>query len=235
MAAPVQRLVLLPGLDGTGELFAGLVNALGDRLTAKSVRYPSDESLSLVELAGLVVCGLPASEPLVIVAESFSTPVAIFCAAKHPTNLEGLVLCAGFAASPVHRWLRFLVLWGSRLWRASWTPDFAFRFLLTGTDAPQALIPQVRRAVSSVRPRVLSRRISAVLTCDVLKELSEVTVPILYIQAEQDRLVPPSCFDAIYRINPRTQRESIAGPHLLLQRKPLETARAIAAFVEHLE
>jgi hypothetical protein len=41
------------------------------------------------------------SEPFVLLAESFSTPVAIRVAAENPTNLKGLILCAGFATSPV--------------------------------------------------------------------------------------------------------------------------------------
>ena len=38
----VPHLVLLPGLDGTGELFAPLVKAFGDDVTSSVVRYGSE-------------------------------------------------------------------------------------------------------------------------------------------------------------------------------------------------
>jgi pimeloyl-[acyl-carrier protein] methyl ester esterase len=50
----------------------------------------------------------PVSEPFVILAESFSSSPAIQYAATNPTNLKGLVLCSGFAASPIKGILRYI-------------------------------------------------------------------------------------------------------------------------------
>src|ERR1700688_5080921 len=43
---PAKHLVLLPGLDGTGELFADFIAALPESWTTATVAYPSDRFLS---------------------------------------------------------------------------------------------------------------------------------------------------------------------------------------------
>ena len=47
------HLVLLPGMDGTGELFGPLTRALPDDVAVTIVRFPSDELLSYEELLGI--------------------------------------------------------------------------------------------------------------------------------------------------------------------------------------
>ena len=69
------KLVLLPGMDGTGELFAGFAMALPEWIHPQVVRYPR-EHLSLTDLLLTVRSALLKSEPFVILAESFSTPIA---------------------------------------------------------------------------------------------------------------------------------------------------------------
>src|SRR5258706_10705016 len=46
-------LVLLPGMDGTGELFGPLVSALGADFKATIVKYPTEKLLSYVDLTKL--------------------------------------------------------------------------------------------------------------------------------------------------------------------------------------
>jgi pimeloyl-ACP methyl ester carboxylesterase len=90
----MPTLVLLPGMDGTGELFANLVDAMPEPFELITVRYPTDQELSYSELKAFVQAACPVSRPFVLLAESFSTPAAIQYAATMPPNLCGLVLCA---------------------------------------------------------------------------------------------------------------------------------------------
>jgi pimeloyl-[acyl-carrier protein] methyl ester esterase len=179
------KLVLLPGMDGTGMLFAGFVTALPESFETMTVRYPTDRPLSNLELEGIVRAACPVTEPFMLVAESFSTPLAIQYAASNPVNLEGLVLCAGFATSPVRGWRRLLGWLLSPLVFRVPLPNLAAKLWLVGPDAPPSLLATVRAAVSSVQPRVLAARLRAVLGCDVRAELCRVAAPVLYIQAKQ--------------------------------------------------
>lgn len=63
------QLVLLPGFDGTGELFWPLRAALGEDVASATVRYDAERSLD--EYIDSVARILP-HENAVLVAESFS-------------------------------------------------------------------------------------------------------------------------------------------------------------------
>ena len=222
---------LLPGMDGTGELYAEFIAALPRRFETAVVRYPVDVTHSYSELLSFVQSAAKDSEPFVLVAESFSAALAIQLAATTSQNLKGMILCAGFAARPVRGWRRILSLLLAPLFFSVKLPEFAAKLMLVGFDAPRKLLSSVKTAISSVRPTVLVARLHAVLECDARKELSQVTVPILYLQAQQDRLVPASCFEEIRRIKPQISLEKISGPHLLFQSKPKVTAEIVTNFI----
>ena len=92
MSAVVRKLVLLPGMDGTGELFRNFADVLPGSFETNTVKYPTDTYFTYSELASFVQAAVPVSEPFVLIAESFSTPLAIQYAATNPPNLRGLVI-----------------------------------------------------------------------------------------------------------------------------------------------
>jgi len=227
------KLVLLPGMDGTGELFAGFVKALPEWIHAEVVGYPRREHLSLTDLLLTVRSALPKSEPFVILAESFSTPIAIRLAAEAPPNLKALIICAGFIESPVHGPVRFLVsLLAPILFQFS-LPAFAIRTLLAGKDASVGLVQSTRAAISCVSPAVLLGRLREVLMCDEAARLAMVAAPVLYIRANQDTLVGPASFEAIRRVKPSVTLAQIDGPHFILQREPDAVVESLTAFLEY--
>ncbi len=68
--------VLLPGMDGTGELFAPFLSSLAGICSVQVIRYPRDADLTYAELQQYVMNQLPVSEPITLIAESFSGPIA---------------------------------------------------------------------------------------------------------------------------------------------------------------
>ena len=77
-------LLLLPGMDGTGELFAEFVKLLPSWIEPRVVSYPRDRRLSYDQLLPILESALPSNKPFVILAESFSTPLAVRFAAESP-------------------------------------------------------------------------------------------------------------------------------------------------------
>ena len=63
-------LVLLPGMDGTGDLFAPLVAALGPHMRTIIVRYP-DEPLDYASHEEIARAALPLGHPFILLGESF--------------------------------------------------------------------------------------------------------------------------------------------------------------------
>lgn len=217
-------------MDGTGELFSQFIAALPETFEAVAVGYPTERYLSYSELENLVRAASPVSERYMLVAESFSTPLAIQYAASKPANLAGVVLCAGFATSPVRGWRRLLgSLLAPLVFRVP-LPKLAAQLWLVGSNAPTSLLMAVRDAISSVQPRVLVARLRAVLKCEVRADLCQIAVPILYLQAKGDRLVSASSLKDVQRIKPQVKVASLEGPHLLLQRQPQKAAEAVVEF-----
>lgn len=220
----VPKLILLPGMDGTGELFSEFIAALPETFEVATVRYPTGQHLPYLELENLVRAACPASGPFMLLAESFSTPLALKYAAENPTHLQGVVLCAGFASSPLRGWRRYLALFVAPLVFHLRMPGLAAKYWLVGRDAPPPLLKALWVAISAVQPKVLAARLREVLACDVLEEARRVAVPILYIRAKQDRLIGASCLEKLIRIAPQMVLTTIEGPHLLLQREPQQSA-----------
>jgi pimeloyl-ACP methyl ester carboxylesterase len=227
-------LLLLPGMDGTAGLFPGFTSALPDDLQTVVVTYPTDHFLSYVLLQDRVREKSPNS-PFVLLAESFSTPVALNYAASNPPNLRALILCAGFASNPLRAGRRHLASliapWAFRMK----IPAFAARRWLLGPDAPPQLISELRSVVARVHPTVLSMRLRAIMKCDVRASIGQITVPILYLRPNHDALIPAECLEELSRIKPQIQVARIHGPHLILQREPIACAKAVLAFIRKIE
>ena len=233
-AETIMQIVLLPGMDGTGELFGHFAKALQGSFATTAVRYPNHVVLSYDELMAYVGSAIPSSEPFILLAESFSTPLAIECAAANPPNLKALVICAGFSHSPARGLRRFAVSCLAPLLFRFRPSNFVLEYLLLGQGAAPSLLNEVRAAIASVQPEVSSARLRAVLHCDVRPALRKISVPILYIQAGHDRMVPASCIREIRQIQPTTDAVVINGPHLILQREPRLVAEAVERFVRQL-
>ena len=228
----LKHLVLLPGLDGTGELFADFITALPQPLIATPVAYPNDRFLSYADLHPFVRAAVPQSEPYVLLAESFSTPLAVSHAATNPPNLTGLVICVGFVSNPRPNWSSVLKAVAKPWLFKVRAPDPVLKYLLVGEKAPHALIQKVRRVLQDCSPKVLSARFQEVFDTDARDDLARTTVPLMYLEAMHDKLLPASCRNEILRIRPDTILKRIPAPHLLLQREPQKAASAIAAFIE---
>jgi pimeloyl-ACP methyl ester carboxylesterase len=223
-----SRLILLPGMDGTGELFAELLARLPLDMRTTVVGYP-DKPATYAEHLRYARLELPRDEPFVLLGESFSGPIAVSIAAAAPPNLRGLILCASFLTCPSRalRFLRPLTPFAS----PKLVPGFVARNSLLGRFATPALRAAQERALSHVSSPTLTARLRAMVDVDVRDPLRSVAVPTLYLQATEDRVIAGRFADeyATHARRPRVER--IEGPHLLLQANPDAAAAVIVAFM----
>jgi pimeloyl-ACP methyl ester carboxylesterase len=230
----LKQLVLLPGLNGTDQLFADFLAALPDTLVATVVSYPTGRFLSYSKLLPFVSEAVPKAGPFVLLAESFSTPIAFAYAATNPPNLAAVVICAGFVFKPIAGW-SWIVRSAAKPWFFGLRPPRCIlEYFLVGGDAPPTLIQDLRQALQIVNPEVLSYRVCEALDCDARNDLARTRVPIMYVQAAQDRLLGESCRRDILRVKPNTVSAVVQGPHLILQREPQKVANLVASFVQQL-
>jgi pimeloyl-[acyl-carrier protein] methyl ester esterase len=221
-----MRLILLPGLDGTGALMAPLAAALRVGHGVEVVSYPPNLT-RYDEIARWLAPQLSGRD-YALIAESFSGPLAIAIAEERPEDLKAVILIASFACSPrrlpafLARALYLLPLRSLTLMRVTQ------RFLVGRwgeTTFPEDFVKVLREI-----PRLtLVDRMRAVARVDVSDRLSEIPGPKLLIVGSADRLVPRSQ-SAMFATAGWTV-EGIEGPHFLALTRPADVAEQIERFL----
>ena len=216
-------------MDGSGEFFTEFIAALPGAVAPIVVSYPPDRAMNYAELEKLARASLPDERPFVLLAESFSGPVAVAIAASKPAGLRGLVLVCSFVNSPlpVPRALQSVT---SRF-PIERVPVWIAAALLLGRYASRTLRGRLAAAIARVTPAVWRARLRAVLGVDVAAQLRNVEVPVLYLRAINDRIVSGRTSRVIGKLLPNARVVALKGPHFILQAKPVESAACVEAFV----
>jgi pimeloyl-ACP methyl ester carboxylesterase len=226
--ARLPKLVLLPGLHGTAGLLDDFRAALGADVEVQVVEYPRDQVLDHAQLAALVRPRLPLGRPFVLLGESFSGPVALLLAAQHPPGLRGLVLSTTFASGPRPS-LAGLAHYARAL-PASAMPMWLVSFWLLGKWATPKLRERFAQVLHEVSPDVLTERFIACAGVDVRETLPKINVPVLYLRARRDRLVPPTAGEQVAAGAKQVRILDFDAPHCLLQAIPAQAARVVREF-----
>jgi pimeloyl-ACP methyl ester carboxylesterase len=226
-----QHLVFMPGLDGTGLSFEPVLPHLSADTKITIVRYPTDKLLTFDETVECAAAQIPAGVPPIVIAESFSGPVAIQMLGSGRVKAKALILCATFAKSPrpfLWRLMRFLRL--PLLIR----PDMPKRFfkIVIGEDKLIAeLLPLWKKVHADVPARIMDHRLKIINQVDVTKWLKNMPVPCCYLQATNDRVIPSSCLDDFESYIPNLVIKRIKAPHFILQAQPQACLDAIEEFI----
>jgi len=101
---------------------------------------------------------------------------------------------------------------------------------MVGAQADPSVRALIRRTVARLSPAIVRARLQAVLQVDVSRELANIDVPILYLQATRDRAVPRAAAEFIRQVSPATNVVRIDGPHFLLQVRAEAAATEIVRF-----
>ena len=225
------RLILLPGMHRTSGLFDSFLSTIPDSYRPIVVGYPCNVIVDYDRLLERIESQLQQERSLVIVAESFSGPLAIQFAARHPDQVRALVLCVTFARFPLPASVVSSVRW----FASARPPDWFLRMMLAGWDAPQSLIHQLRRVIRKVNPKVIVARVEQVSRIDVRPELSRCNVPILYLGGNQDRIVNSTRRREMEIICPGMRVIKLECSHLLLQTSPKPAWDVISEFLRQLD
>jgi len=218
------KLILLPGMDGTGELFDPLLPYLTE-YECTVIHFPIAGDQDYPTLTNYVRTELP-DDDFLIIAESFSGPIAATLAAENTPHLKAIIFVATFLSSP-GRWrllmsrllpLEFLgsLPFADRVMRVLFfdrqTSDETFRrFMAIARKLPTSLIKSRFKAMQ-----------------DFSLELSKTNFPAAYLQSSSDRLVPSGKSLEFEQYFENIVFKKIDGPHFLLQSNPKESAAAIS-------
>lgn len=223
--------VILPGLDGTGDMLADFEAHLGEAHKVHIVSYPKNEALSYGNLSKLVSADLPTGTPYCLLAESFSGPIATRIAAEKPRDLQAIIFAASFVKKPSYFPRAFasfanLMPANSPILLKLATP------ITFGKWSTRKLHALLVKSVGAVSSRVLAYRIREAMGADELWRFTGLDVPMLYIRPSHDRLVSSGAAKEMSRLNPAIGVVDVEGPHFILQAKPEECSAIVADFLD---
>ena len=96
-----HTIIFFPGMDGSGISFEPLGRLIPNDVHIKVIRYPEDRFFSFEET---VQCAKDQigddRKNVIVIAESFSGPVAVALVGSGELRAECLILCSTFARSP---------------------------------------------------------------------------------------------------------------------------------------
>jgi pimeloyl-[acyl-carrier protein] methyl ester esterase len=222
--------LLLPGLDGSADLFARFLAAATGALDLRRLPYPQDRFLGYAELEALVRTRLPRGEPFAILGESFGGPLALRVASSRPEGLVAVVLAATFHRRPANPLIARAAPLGPAFFRLP-LPPHVVRLLLAGGDASPDLVEEVREAVRHVPARVMAARAREALSVDASEALRKCPVPLLFLGGKKDRLLRSTLPSEIRALQPRVEVRMLDTPHLVLQRRPVEAMGIVEEFL----
>lgn len=208
-----DRLIYLPGLDGTGRLLFGQP-ALFDRFDTRCIRYPTEGTYGYDDLVGLAVSAMDGDGPAIVLAESFGTGVALWLAREHPGLVWRMVLVNPFAWYSRTGLIRLGRMAG-RLAPARpfprWTRAFRGRWFF-GPRVDEKVREEWWKRTADVPMSAYAHRTRLLSGLDLRKDLPGIRVPTLVVVATDDRVVPPSCGREVARLLPSARLiERVAG------------------------
>jgi 3-oxoadipate enol-lactonase len=189
-----RPLVLVSGLDGTGQLFYTQVPRLARtfRVATYWLRDSATEMATLVaDLRAVLDTVAPGGEPAILLGESFGGALSLSFALAHPERVAALVILNSFPA--------FLPQFRLRLGRAAlsalpWGAMALVRRLTAFRMHSRHTTPEeLRRFLelmgATTREGYLNR-LGVLMQYDVRDQLNRVRAPTLFLAADRDHLVP---------------------------------------------
>jgi pimeloyl-ACP methyl ester carboxylesterase len=209
-----EALVLVPGMDGTGQLFYRQTPSLAESFRTATYALRSDARTmeTLVDDLGRVVdTAAPDARRAIVVGESFGGALAMSFALARPEQVSALVVLNSFPYFAPQFRLR-LARYGLALlpWGAMSLIRRATAFRLHSAHTHREEIRRFMELTASADREGYINRLQLLMSYDIRDRLHDVRPPALFLAAEQDHLVP-----------------SIQQAELMVSRVPCATLRIL--------
>jgi pimeloyl-ACP methyl ester carboxylesterase len=219
-----MKLVLLPGLHGTEKLFAPLIDQLPSAIETQIICYPNDLKLDYRQLQNLIVGQLP-DQDYVLLAESFSGPLAYWLALTQAVNLKAIIFVASFLENPRPWLLNSISLKFVHLMLKLPIPAYVIKKWLIGPKVDESIISMCQQTLAKIVPDLLAFRLSEISMLSKQHELCNIKA--YYIQATNDKLVPSNAIEAFKNVFADLEIIAINSGHFVLQAQPTASAQTI--------
>jgi pimeloyl-ACP methyl ester carboxylesterase len=219
-----MKVVLLPGLDGTGILFRPFIELLSREIKVQVISYPADNKMSYTELVGFVLSKLP-KEDFILVGESFSGPITYQVALHKPEHLRSVIFVATFLSAPKKKLLNLTKILPVKLFFNMPIPNVIVKKYLFGSGIADEIIKLFKKSLKIVPSGVLSFRLNEISRLKGNQQPCDIKAT--YVQATDDKLVPDSSVEEFRKVCKNLTILRVEGTHFILQTNPSACAEIV--------
>jgi len=224
------KLVLLPGMDGTGELFDEFLSGIGE-IEYLVIPLPKSGPQDYFSLRIYVEEKLP-NHDFIFLAESFSGAIASQIAFDGMPFLKGIIFVGSFLSAPNRLVLSLAKFLPIKTMLCLPFHEFMLRKLMLGAKASQSLLTKFKTTVKSVPGSILKARISTMQDLLLSNQCSE--IPAFYIGGNSDQLVNSLKAQEFKKCFSRIEFSELDGAHFLLQSNPAGCAHQVTEILSRL-
>lgn len=226
--ASYPKVLLLPGMDGTGTLFKPLLDLIPNYYEVEVVSLIQEVDISYEYQAETILKQI--EKDVVIVAESYSGVIALEMLKKGSPFIKHVIFMASFIAPP-----SLLSKFGRVV------PSFVFSFtqknnsvihrFLFGRYGSDDLCRLFDSVMEKVDAKLLTFRLGQIAT--LKKQNQQLNCPCTLIQARQDNLVSYRTVNAFKAVFNNLDLSVVEGTHFLIQTNPYECWQLIEAVIKN--
>lgn len=188
-----SRLIYLPGMDGTGDLFYRQATRLESSCEVTSLTLNQVDGETWEDLAEWVCTQLEAKRPAILCGESFGACLALLVATRRPDCCAGLILVNPASSFKRRPWLQamrgLLPFVPDPFYALSTTMGLQWLAELSRIHSLDQRL--LARAVQSVSKQTSSHRLGLMGSFDVdTLPLQDLRMPVVLLASGRDRLLP---------------------------------------------
>jgi len=210
------KVLLIPGMDGTGKLFSPLLDELPSSVDIQVIclndlipQNPIEQALEIASLIG--------SEEVIILSESYSGYIAYHLSLLPNLNIKHVIFAASFLENPT--WLSSLnKILPLNLVRSGLIPDIVLSSILYAQGNNKKLVNLFNSSLKLVNNSTLRHRLKVI--ANLARPSESLSVPCTYVQANNDYLVSNKSVDTFKELCININVVRASGGHFIVQSNP---------------
>jgi pimeloyl-ACP methyl ester carboxylesterase len=217
------KVILLPGLDGTGKLFESMLSSLVGQFDFEVISYDSLDGRTYLEQANELAVKFD-KQKVIIVAESYSGRVAYELYRLMGGRVVSIVFIASFVTKPsfLARFVNHVPLFALKSNFVSKSLLYLIGFSLQGG---YGLTAHVFKSTVLANQEKLKSRLDNIAHLDEVSDM--IRCKVTYIRPTKDLLVGEKAFQFLKSICSDLSVIEIGGGHFIAQAKPDKCAACI--------
>lgn len=221
-----MKIILLPGVDGSGILFEPFVKIFEPEVPVEVMPLTNDSDQSILNQVSIIEDAI-GDEEVILIVESYSGLLAYELAKRNKIRIKQIFFFGCFLQPPslIGKIGRFLPV---RLLNI--IPNKVLAHILFNRWSSPELTTLFRKAIESVDFTNLKKRIKAIATYQ--KPSQVIDVPCVYVQATMDNLVSAYNVKAFEDLCSDLQVEVVEATHMLLQTQPEAMSQLIHKYLQ---